>query len=198
VVFVVWGQFEDAKVIVTREANQIGDLFHMAKSFPGPVQSRVRAALVAYAQTVVDEEWPAMSRGQESQRAWKEFKGLWDIYREITPQTTRENAVYAESLRRLNDLSDSRRLRLHASRDEVPPVMWVVLWSGAVTMIGFTYFFGVKSIRAQSLMTAALTAVIASILFLIIALDNPFAGDARVTPKAFQHELDRIGTSSSE
>ncbi len=197
-VFVVWGQFEDAKVIVTREANQIGDLFHMAKSFPGPVQSRVRAALVAYAQTVVDEEWPAMSRGQESQRAWKEFKGLWDIYREITPQTTRENAVYAESLRRLNDLSDSRRLRLHASRDEVPPVMWVVLWSGAVTMIGFTYFFGVKSIRAQSLMTAALTAVIASILFLIIALDNPFAGDARVTPKAFQHELDRIGTSSSE
>jgi hypothetical protein len=47
-------------------------------------------------------------------------------------------------------------------------------------------------------MTAALTAVIAFILFLIFALDHPFAGDVRVTSEPLQWELERIAKESLE
>jgi hypothetical protein len=192
VVFVVWDDFKEAKVTVALEANQLGDLSRMSKGFPDTVYGRVREGLIHYIEVVINEEWPAMSRGEESPQAWRAMKELWDIYRDIDPKTAKENILYSESLGRLNDLSDSRRLRLHASHDKVHTVIWVLLWCGGIITVVFTYFFGVKSLWSQSLMTAALTAVIAFILFLIFALNHPFAGGVRVTPEVLKEQMQRI------
>ena len=133
-----------------------------------------------------------MSSGLASQKTQLALDNLWQIYREIDPQTNRESALYAESLNRLNEMSDSRRLRIHASGDDIPAVIQVLLWGGGLLMIAFTYFFGVQSIRSQALMTAALAGEIAFILFLIVALDNPFHGYVRLPPEPIQQVLERI------
>ena len=67
-----------------------------------------------------------------------------------------------------------------------------LLWGGGLITIAFTYFFGLKNIRAQSLMTAGLTGLIAFNLFLILVLDNPFHGYLRVTPEPLREILQRI------
>jgi Protein of unknown function (DUF4239) len=192
VVVAVWSQFGDAKTIVEREANQLNDLSRMAQGFPDPVQQRMLEGLRGYARSVIDDEWDTMSHGLASQKTQATIDNLWQIYREVDPQTNRENALYAESLDRLNEMSDSRRLRVHASADDIPAVIQVLLWGGGLIMIAFTYFFGVKSIRSQALMTAALAGEIAFILFLIVALDNPFHGYVRLPPEQFQQVLERI------
>lgn len=192
VVVVVWGQFGDAKTTVEREANQLNDLSRMAQGFSAPVQQRLLVGQKDYAKSVIDDEWDAMSRGEASQKTQVAIDNLWQIYREVDPQTNRENALYAESLDRLNEMSDSRRLRIHASADDIPAVIQVLLWGGGLIMIAFTYFFGVKSIRSQALMTAALAGEIAFILFLIVALDNPFHGYVRLPPEQIQQVMDRI------
>lgn len=192
VVVAVWDQFGDAKTIVEREANQVNDLSRMAEGFPAPVQQRILQGLSGYGQAVVDDEWNTMSRGEASRKTLAAMDNLWQIYREIEPQTNRENALYAESLDRLNELSDSRRLRVHASGDDIPAVIQILLWGGGLIMIAFTYFFGVKSIKSQAWMTAALAGEIAFILFLIVALDNPFHGYVRLPPEEMQQVLERI------
>jgi amino acid transporter len=192
VVVIVWGQFGDAKTTVEREANQLNDLSRMAQGFPGPVQQRMLEGLRVYATSVINDEWNTMSHGLASNKTQAAIDNLWQIYREIDPQTNRENALYAESLDRMNEMSNSRRLRLHASADDIPAVVQVLLWGGGLIMIAFTYFFGVKSIRSQALMTAALAGEIAFILFLIVALDNPFQGYVRLPPEQFQQVLERI------
>jgi hypothetical protein len=192
VVIVVWGQFSDARSTIEREANQLNDLSRMAQGFPAPTQQRILEGLKGYGQLVVSDEWNTMSRGLASQQTQAAMDNLWQIYREIEPQTNRENALYAESLDRLNELSDNRRLRLHASQDDIPVIIRVLLWGGGLIMIAFTYFFGVQSIRSQALMTAALAGEIAFILFLIVALDNPFQGYVRLPPEAIQQVLERI------
>ncbi|HKR02930.1 MAG TPA: hypothetical protein VJT09_19790, partial [Pyrinomonadaceae bacterium] len=141
---------------------------------------------------VVEDEWDTMARGEPSPKAQAAMESLWQVYREIDPQTNRESALYAESLDRLNDVSDNRRVRVYASREDVPLVVQILLWGGGVVAVAFTYFFGVKSIRSQSLMTAALAGEIAFILFLIIVLDNPFHGYLRVTPEPMQQVLGKI------
>ena len=69
------------------------------------------------------------------------------------------------------------------------PKDWLVhrgmLATGIIT-IGFSFFFGTQNSSAQALMTAALSATIALVLFLIWALNHPFAGLVRVEPAAFQ------------
>ncbi len=192
VVVVVWGQFEDARTAVSNEANQLGDLARMAEGFPAPVAQNVRAAIENYARFSMEQEWPAMERGDaEGLRYQSAVENLWKTYGAIEPQTPRENTLYDQSLERLNDLSDSRRARLHISHEGVPAIMWMLLLGGAVTTIGFTYFFAVKNFRAQALMTAALTTVIAFILFLILALDNPFRGAVSVSSEPFQRIIER-------
>ncbi len=68
---------------------------------------------------------------------------------------------------------------------------------GLVPTIAFAYFSGVKSIRAQSLMTAALTGVIVFNLLLIVVLDNTFDGYLRVTPEPLREILERIDAIES-
>jgi hypothetical protein len=194
VVVVVWNQFEDARSAVEREANQLNDLSRIAQGFAAPAQQRMLSGLRVYMQEVVSDEWNTMSEGKPSKKVQAAMEDLWQIYRELDPQTNRENALYAESLDRLNDVSDNRRLRVNASRDDVPLVIQVLLWGGGLITISFTYFFGVKSIRAQALMTAALAGVVAFILFLVVVLDNPFRGYLRVTPEPMQDVLERIKT----
>lgn len=194
VVVVVWNQFEDAKTTVEKEANQLNDLSRIAQGFPAPVQQYMLGGLRAYTQAVVDDEWNTMSEGKASQKAQAAMENLWQIYREVDPQTNRENALYGESLDRLSDVSDNRRLRIQASSDDIPLVIQIIMWIGGLVTISFTYFFGVKSVRSQALMTAALAGEVAFILFLIVALDNPFYGHLRVTPAPMQQTLERMKT----
>jgi len=199
VVVAVWSQFEDANTMVAREGNQISDLSRMAQGFPATVRARAQESLKGYVRVALDEEWPMMARGQStSQQSQQAVDNLWQTYREIEPQTPRENALYAASLERLNELSDSRRLRLHASRNDLPLVVRILLWGGGFMTLAFTYFFGVKNVRSQALMTAALAIVLSFVLFLIVALDNPFHGSVRVSPEPLENALKMIESSAQK
>lgn len=192
VVVVMWNQYDAAHASIAQEANQLNDLARLAQGFSDPTQQRLHELMRAYAQSAIQDEWPAMAHGDASARTQAALDDLWRAYLEIDPQTNRESAIYSGSLDRLNEMSDSRRLRLFASRDDLPAIIQVLLWGGGLITIAFTYFFGVKSVRSQALMTAALSGVIAFILFLILALDNPFHGSVRVSPEPLQEVMGRI------
>lgn len=197
-VVAIWGQFQDARVTVTREANQIGDIARMAQGFPADTRQNIQHALIDYTQAVIDDEWPAMSRGQESQRAWQSFRQLWEAFRASKPSDPREASLFDHCLFRLNELGDSRRARLFAAKERVPGLMWALLLLGGSVTIFSTCFFRLPSHLPQTLMVSALAGLIGFILFLIIDFDRPFSGVARVPPSALAEELQRIKTESGQ
>ena len=64
----------------------------------------------------------------------------------------------------------------------VPGVIWFVLFGGAVLTVCFTFFFGTENLLAQAVMTGALSVLIFSAPFVVVAIDRPFAGSVKVTP----------------
>lgn len=198
VVVVMWDQYGDARANVEREANQLNDLAHLAQGFADPARLQLLSTMQAYAQSAMDDEWPAMAEGHDSPRTQAAMDNLWRAYLTIDPQTNRENAIYQESIGHLDEMSASRRLRIYASRDDLPLVIQFLLWGGGAITVAFTYFFGVKSIRSQALMTAALAGVVAFILFLVIALDNPFHGYVRATHEPLRQSLESIRALSAK
>ena len=74
-----------------------------------------------------------------------------------------------------------------------PGVLWLVLFGGAVVTVGFTFFFGTENLRAQALMTGALSLLIFAGLLIIVAIDQPFAGTVRVGPEALAIVLADFG-----
>jgi hypothetical protein len=193
-VVVQWGKYQDASTMVTTEANALGDMSRMAEGLPTEQRAQVLTALRDYAQLVSDDEWPALAKGNASDKTTDNLNKLWKNYvMDQKPQTLQEAAVYNESLRRLNELSDTRRLRINASRDTVPAMLWILLIGGGATTVAFTFFFGVSDMKAQFLMVAALTGEIAFILLLLVVLDNPFRGDLAVSADPIKEQADHIG-----
>jgi len=166
---------------------------------PEPLQTQLRSALVIYVEAVIHSEWAATGRQSESQQAWSALQKLWEIYRGADPpRDERAKIFYSESLRQMNNLSDSRRTRLFANHGKVPTLMWVLLWLEGAIILGFTYFFGVRSIRSQCLMTIALALVVSLNLFLIQELDQPFSGLAQISAAPLEQELARIKSAQTE
>jgi len=193
VVVVEWQKHTNASTTVATEANVLGDLSRMAERLSSEQRKQVLTELIDYAQSVSDDEWPMLAAGNSSPRTTTLLNKLWKNYViDQNPQTAAETALYSESLRRLNDLSDNRRLRINASRNALPRMLWVALIGGGVLTLLFTYFFTIPNLRAQLLMVAALTAEIAFILLLIVSLDNPYRGELKVTPDPIREQIGHI------
>jgi hypothetical protein len=61
----------------------------------------------------------------------------------------------------------------------VPAIIWVVLFGGAFLTIGFTFFFGAENLRAQVLMTGALSVLIFAGLLTVVAIESRTGGSRR-------------------
>jgi hypothetical protein len=188
---IVWEQFDKAQAGVDQEANELADLYRDAQAFPDDTRTQLETQLRSYARLVVEKEWPAMAERKSSRETWEMYNQLWRTYHEFRPQNEYQMIWYEQSLTRLNQLGDQRRLRLLSSRSEgVPNVMWVALLGAGVITIGFSFLFGTKSTTAHVLMTSGLAMTIGLVLVSILALEEPFAGLTRVNPEAFEQVAD--------
>ena len=110
---------------------------------------------------------------------------LFDLYAKVDKSFAMNSKFYEESITRLNDLSELRRLRILASTSHVPTVVWIILIIGWVVSIAFTYFFGMKNAAVHYALVGILCSINALLLFLIYDLDHPFTGNDKITTHAF-------------
>jgi uncharacterized protein DUF4239 len=184
-VVVVWDQFSTARATADGEVTRLSNLFRDAQVFPTAEREKIQGSLVCYAGAVVDKEWSAMADGDPSPIADQKYQQIWRRYYAIAPRGQRETAFYQESVNRLNELGQYRRLRLLASRDSFPAILWVFLIAGGVAMIGYTYMLGWKESRHNAIGVAGLAGLSALALFLVFAMNHPFRGTLKVKPEAF-------------
>src|SRR5262249_40358759 len=138
---------------------------------------------------VVGDEWDAMSRGGESATAQTAFEHLWDMYRTLPVHDERELATQIETMRRMNDLSADRHLRLLRSRSKMPSVLWLGLLGAGLLTMAFSYCFGARSAALQIFLTAGFAGTISLFIFVIVILDAPFAGAHPISREPFLRAL---------
>ena len=197
VVVVVWQQFDAAATDVEREGNALVSVFRVGGALPEPTSGLVRNSSLAYARIVIDEEWPEMATGGSSARATRALDDIWAALGPFEPGSERERVLYAEGLRRLDDLNAGRRIRLLANQTGLPGVMWGLLIGGGVITILFTYFVSAPSFRTQAAMTMLYSVSLAFVVFMIALLDHPFQGGLRVEPQSFELALDTLARLSA-
>src|SRR5438094_9913098 len=130
-----------------------------------------------------------MSEGDISLHSNRAMVRLLTMFYQMDEKSVPNREVYAESLQRLNNLAQYRRLRIFAGNDTVPPVIWLVLLVGGTFAVSYSFFFGMKNIKAQYLITTTFTVTLTSILFLIYVLDHPFTCTSRVSVEPFRQAM---------
>lgn len=194
-VVAVWEQWEAAKHTVDEEASSLAEIFWIADRLPGSDGRRVQELARSYARVVVDEEWPLMEQQKSSPRAWGLLDDLRANLQDFQPSNPQQQVLYEQSLERMRDLANARRDRLLEADQGLPIILWVVLVTGGVIVIGFMYLFGMDSTVIHLLMVASLALVIALVLFTVASLNYPFRGDIRISPEAMEHVLGRFQSS---
>jgi hypothetical protein len=193
VVVVVWQQWDDAQSKVQQEANALANLYEEAGVFPEPRRSELRAQLRDYVRVVLSDEWPALVDGRDSPHARDALIRLRQTYRELQFSTTQDSLIYADSVQQINAVSDLRRLRILASRDSIPLILWAVLIVGAVLTLVLSYYFSAGTTTAQATLTTAVAVLIAVSIFLLLAMDNPYSGQVAVSSDALTELLSEWG-----
>ena len=188
VVYVVWGQFNDARGYLDREATALVDLHRTASALPTTTRRAIQSGLRDYVDAVLRDEWPAMAHGDEAtiDRIAELLEHVWLAIHACRPCNECQHTVYGEVLSRFNQLTDLRTSRLTAARARIPLAMTILLYTGAVLTVGSVYLLAFDKIWLHALVTAALAGAIAHILFLIRDLDDAFAGDWQVAKTPFE------------
>ncbi|MFA6635838.1 MAG: hypothetical protein WCV56_01820 [Candidatus Omnitrophota bacterium] len=187
-VVVAWQNFERAGLSVEKEANYIASLIKKSYAFEEGFGGRIRAASQKYADIVI-ADWELLAEGKESPEAKEALRKLSSLFAGYTPQNTKEEIFFSESVKKIGLLGETMRARIFESRQNIPLLLWTVLIFGGITTISFTFFFGSANLSSLMVMTSLLAILISLILYTILCLDSPFTGDIRIEPDAFRHML---------
>jgi hypothetical protein len=189
VVVTVWQAFDKSSANVSLESNYMADIYRDAEGLSPDFRQKVSALISEYRDAVVNDEWKTMQRGEASLKVEKLMKQIWSLYANYQPKNKTEEVFFNVSVNKLNSFRELRRQRIIDSRAGINGLLWFVLLIGALSIICFTYLFGVEDLRAQITMLVLLSATISMIIFTIMEMDYPFTGTISIQPDAFQHVI---------
>jgi hypothetical protein len=191
-VVITWQNFDGARSNVIKEANALGALYRDSIAFSPAFQKELHVALDNYVHAIIKEEWPLLARGERSEHVQELSSRLWKIYASYQPRTDTEKIFFAETLRKKNEASELRRLRIYNSESGIHPILWFVLIAGGIITILFPLFLSTENFLPQVIMVSLLAALIGLILFTIMVMEYPFSGAVYVTPDAFRVILQHL------
>ena len=186
VVVAVWSDFTDAGQKSQDEVTRLSNLMRDSAPFPPAVRVSMRRSILAYANAVVDREWRTMADGNPDPATARLYEAIWSKWYGYSPRGVTAQAFYNQSLGRLNDVGVSRRERVIASSSSVPVAMWILLVLGFWVTIAFTYQFRMEHLTMHVASVSAVAVLTGFVLFLIFALQHPFAGDIAISPSPWQ------------
>ncbi|GAA3859049.1 DUF4239 domain-containing protein [Saccharothrix violaceirubra] len=153
----------------------------------------VRRLSREYLETVVDEEWPRMRSGDESDDAgWSTLDRLRRVIAEAPATDAWLVDRKTEAADKLWQVYQARQTRLDSATEGVDAVVWFVLVMGGILTIGLPLLFGGPLMRTHVIIVATLAATITLLLYATYQLQNPFGGGAELQPDAFSAALSRL------
>ncbi len=169
----VWQDFSDAQNGVHREAAAAAELYRDLNTYGIETQPQ-KAALRAYMESIVRDEWPLLAEGKGSPRTEIALSRLFHRMGEIRPKDDRDSTIYAEAFSNLNDLVGLRRDRLIHSTSGMPMILWIVGLVGSVLIVAYTSTF--KPSPTNVLMISGISLALGLIFLFILIVDRPYKG----------------------
>jgi Protein of unknown function (DUF4239) len=184
--YAVWTNFGLADANASAEANSLVNVYHLAEGLPASQRADLQKTAIAYADTVVNEEWPAMERNEGRFAADTARDEMWRILMTVKTASATESTAEDHAITELSQMSESRRMRELASRSHLPRVLWFVLIVGGFLTVVSACMFGAENMMLHTLQVAFFSLLIALILVAIADIDQPFRGAVHVSDAAFR------------
>ena len=196
VIVAAWERFNDANAYALTEATALESLYKLGAAFSEPMRTQLDSAVLEYSHRVIDKEWPEMADNT--------FQGgtigaheLWSAVLSYHPTDNREQMLMDKSIDQLNLVSQARSERYNYYEQDLPSVVWTVIYLGCLMTIGFSYFFGSNVFRAQVLMCGFFSILLGMTILAILELAHPYQGVVTISNEPYRYALARMEESES-
>jgi len=193
VIVAAWERFDRANENVQEEGVALISLYRLSKGFSVPAAGNMQHAIRAYTHRLIDVEWPDMANAKVA--SIDDSVGtlpLWQIVATYKPEDSRQSLLVDKSFDQLSKLTEDTSLRYLYSRENLPSVVWLVIYAGLFITIGFSYFFGLETFWSQALMCAVFSALLGLTILAILELAHPYQGTVIVSAQPLQYALSRM------
>lgn len=181
------GALHSVETIVDKEAAAISATDRVLLRIGKPQFAQLRPQLVAYARTVIDDEWPGLNAGKRSARADAAFTIVSSGVRALAPDDSRQQTMYNELIRNLDDISDYREQILAATDDGLPSFFWITI--SGLLILGLALASLVDADLPKAVSVGASATAVALLLGFLIIVDLPFEGETSVHPTSIEKAL---------
>lgn len=179
------GRYQDAQMYAQVEASNVASVFRIARGLSDTDRPRIRQFCRQYVDDVVDSEWPKMAQGIKINHGWVTYQELWESVVSVVPENDRQSNLQQGLIASMTALGEQRRARILLSETQTPVALWLVIASGALITVAFTYIFASQFPRVQGFMTTLVAAAMALNIWLLSAYSYPFTGELAIQPKMF-------------
>jgi hypothetical protein len=184
--YTVWTNFGAAQVNAEDEANALGNLYRLSERLPDPQREKVADLTRAYANAVVEDDWPAMKSGRLPESSHKVNVDLWTTLLSAKSDSPADIMIEDHALTELSALTEHRRIRLLQNAFRLPSVLWCVLIVGGIVTIVSASMFGSANTFLHAIQVFVFSLLIVLALVAIADIDRPFRGSVHVSNFAFR------------
>jgi hypothetical protein len=201
IIFLAFTSFDQSRTGAEAEALTVIQQVETAQFFPAGASNELTGELICYGRSVVNVEWERMRSGTLAEGANPWALELVRTLRTVEPDTASAQSAYDKWLDQTSAREEARRDRIHGAVGVIPTSLWIVLFFVAAVIFGFMLFFADREERAlvQAVLVGSVVAVMAALLLLLSALDNPFhEGIGGLEPVAMERTLTTIDQALGE
>ncbi len=191
VIVAAWERFDMANADAITEATALESLYKLGAAFSEPMRTQLDSAVLEYSHRVIDKEWPEMA--ENSYQGGKEgAQKLWATVLAYRTPDSSEQTLMDKSIDQLNLISQARSRRYNYYQQDLPSVVWTVIYLGCLMTIGFSYFFGSNVFRAQVLMCGFFSVLLGMTILAILELAHPYQGVVTITDEPYRYAIARM------
>jgi hypothetical protein len=176
----------EREVLAIKEAYIYSELYDIEKT------SEIRALLVEYVQTVIEDDWPDLANDRLSPRTDKVHQQITNALINLVPNSPMQEKLHNHIMDEIDLMSDYRFMRFENALS-APPVYVLVIAFGL--FIQMTCYGAYRSEAPVNLLVILYCLFVGLILYLILTLSDPFQGIG-VEPTNFKILIEKLRSVS--
>jgi len=172
---------------INKEASAFNNMDRVLLRSGDPTFVNLRPALQAYGRAVIDKEWPMLAHGQRAPEANDAFAVLSRAGYAFQAANAREEAMFGQFVRMLNELSDLRETRLGNSDLSLPSLFWATICMILLLMVVLASL--VTPAPERTMQLRGMITALGILLSLVVIVDLPFSGETAASPAPIERML---------
>jgi hypothetical protein len=178
--------YRGVEEIVLQETSAISVLYRDASGFPEPTSTELQALLIEYTDNVINVDWVRQSGGVIPSHTSTQLTEIEQVLFSFQPANESEANLHGATIGAFNEFLGDRGARIGATAQEIPPILWVVLYIGALINAVLIGLVEVGRLRTHLLMAGLVAAFVGIVIFSIASFDHIYMGEVAVDTTLFE------------